>query len=235
MSASMFLALTLMLQAAPPAPVPQPGDISAPLGHVGNVVAPPPTGGLTDSDRVVLPKWEGCEAQGVYLMRFLGGTTRALEQLQQSLDRGAGAEKKLFAGKKNVLGEVMKNLSNSKFEAKRACEPAKLIDGFKLELAAPPKKWCDLKGDEQDGEFWFFVKSKPAAVVVVSKGAEATACKPRLSTVLFDAKGTGRVWFHADWGGELSASLNGEKCQLIDYAFDKEKQGFVPTWKSCKR
>lgn len=230
----MFLVLTLMVHAAPAVP-PQPSEIPAPLGHVGNAVAAPPTGGMSESDRVVVPKWEGCEAQGVYLMRFLGGSTRALEQLQQSLDRAPGAEKKLFGGKKSVLGEVMKNLANSKFEAKRSCESAKLIDGFKLELPAAPTKWCDLKGDEQDGEFWFFVKGKPAAVVVVTKGAEATVCKPRLSTVLFDAKGVGRVYFHADWGGELSATLSGEKCQLIDYGFDKEKQGFVPTWKSCKR
>jgi hypothetical protein len=232
----MIFALTLVLHAAPaaPAPPPQPAEIASPLGHIGNAVAAPPTGGTTDSDRVVLPTWEGCEPQGVFLMRFLGGTTRALEQLQQSLDRAPGAEKKLFAGKKNVLGEVMKNLSGSKFEPRRACEASAVKQGFKLELAAPPKKWCDTKDDPQDGEFWFFTKGKPAAVVLVSKG-EKDVCKPRLSTVLFDAKGVGRVWLHADWGGEMSASLAGEKCQVLDYAFDKEKGGFVPTWNSCKR
>jgi hypothetical protein len=230
----MIFALTLVLHAAPPAPPPQPAEISAPLGHIGNAVGPPPTGGASESDRVVLPRWEGCEPQGVFLMRFLGGTTRALEQLQQSLDRAPGAEKKLFAGKKNVLGEVMKNLSNSKFEAKRACEALAPIDGFKLELATPPKKWCDVKDEPQDGEFWFFTRGKPAAVVMVSKG-DPSACKPRVSAVLFDARATGRVYFHADWGGVMSATLAGDKCQVVDYEFDKDKAGFVATWKSCKR
>lgn len=231
----MIFALTLVLHAAPVAPPPQPAEIPSPLGHIGNAVAPPPTGGAIETDRVVLPKWEGCEPQGVFLMRFLGGTTRALEQLQQSLDRAPGAEKKLFAAKKNVLGEVMRHLSASKFEPRRSCDATPVVQGFKLELTAPPKKFCDTKDDPQDGEFWFFTKGKPAAVVLVSKGADDHVCKPRVSTVLFDAKGVGRVWVHADWGGEMSATLSGEKCQVIDYALSKETGGFVATWNSCKR
>jgi hypothetical protein len=58
---------------------------------------------------------------------------------------------------------------------------------------------------------------------------------PRLSTVLFDARGAPRVRLHADWGGVLSTSLLGEKCQVVDYTFDSGKQVFVPAWKSCKR
>jgi|APLak6261675434_1056106.scaffolds.fasta_scaffold04603_1 hypothetical protein len=227
----MIFSLLLVL-AAPPAP-PSVGDISAPLGHIGNVVEAPPKGGTSDSDRVVIPAWEGCEPKGVFLMRFMGGTARALEQLQQSLDRTPGAEKKLFA-RKDTLGEVMRQLGSSKLEPKRACTPSKLSDGFRLELGAPPKKWCDAKGDAQDGEFWFFANGKPAGVISVQKGG-ADVCKPRLSTVLFDAKGAARVRLHADWGGELSATLVGDRCQVVDYSLDSAKQAFVGTWKSCKR
>ena len=145
---SIFAAFVL---AAAPAPNPALGEISTPLGHIGNVVDALPKGGQADSDKVVAPKWEGCEPQGVYLMRYMGGAGRALEQLQQSLDRSPGSEKKLF-GRKGVLTEVMKQLSSSRFEQKLSCPAAPLADGFKLELAAPPKKWCDAKADATDGE-----------------------------------------------------------------------------------
>jgi hypothetical protein len=197
------------------------------------VVEAPPVGGTSESDRVVVPSWDGCTPQGVYLMRFLGGTARALEQLQQSLDLTPGAEKKLF-GRKDVLGEVIKQLGTSKFEAKNGCTVSKLNDGFRLELTAAPKKWCDVKTPAQDGEFWFFSSGKPASVISVQKGAP-DVCKPRLSTVLFDAKGVARVRLHADWGGVMGASLLGERCQLIDYVFDGGRQAFVGSWKSCKR
>lgn len=230
----MVLALLSSLAlAAPPAP-PTLGEISAPLGHIGNVVDAPPKGGASESDRVLLPRWEGCEPQGVYLMRFLSGAARALEQLQQSLDAGGpDAEKKLF-GRKAVLGEVMKQLSASRLEAKTACAPSPLADGYRLELGAAPKKWCDAKADATEGEFWFFTNGKPAAVVSVQKGA-TNACKPRLSSVLFDAKGAARVRLHADWAGAMSATLVGERCQAVDYALQSEKQAFSPSWKSCKR
>lgn len=228
----MLLTLLIALSAAPPPALP--GEIMAPLGHVGNVVDAPPKGGLSESDRVVLPKWELCEAKGVYLMRFLSGSSRALEQVQLSLDRVPGSEKTLFGKKKGALGEVMKQLSSSKFEAKVPCEPSPLVDGYKLELSGLPKKWCDAKPDAQEGEFWFFTRGKPAAVISVQKGA-TDVCKPRLSTVLFDGKGVGRLRLHADWGGAIETFLLGEKCQALEYTLDAEKQAFVPTWKSCKR
>lgn len=225
--------LTAFVLAAPPAP-PTLGEISAPLGHIGNVVEALPKKGADDNDRVLAPKWEGCEPQGIFLMRFLGGTSRALEQLQGSLDRGGkDAEKKLF-GRKAVLSEVLKQLSTARFEARASCQPAPLGDGYRLELTAAPKKWCDTKPDATEGEFWFFAGTKPAAVISVQKGAPDT-CKPRLSTILFDTKGAPRVQLHADWGGVMSTSLLGEKCQVVDFTLDAGKQVFVPAWKSCKR
>ncbi len=226
-----MIALLLILSAAPAAPTL--GEISAPLGHIGNVVDALPKGGESDSDKVISPKWEGCEPTGIYLMRFMGGAGRALEQLQQSLDRAPGSEKKLF-GRNGVLTEVMKQLSSSRFELKLSCTAAPLTDGYKLELTAPPKKWCDAKADSADGEFWFFASAKPAAVISVQKGA-TDVCKPRLSTLLFDSKGIARVRLHADWAGAMSTTLVGDRCQLVEYTLDADKQVFVPAWKSCKR
>ena len=228
----MLLPVLLLLTAATPPPPPL-GEISAPFGHIGNVVDALPQGGVSDSDKLLAPKWEGCEPKGVYLMRFLGGASRALEQLQQSLDRSPGSEKKLF-GRKAVLTEVMKLLGSSRFELKLGCAAGELGDGYKLELTAPPKKWCDAKADASEGEFWFFSKNKPAAVISVQKGG-TDVCKPRLSTVLFDGKGAARVRLHADWGGAVSATLVGDRCQLVDYTLDTDKQAFLPVWKSCKR
>lgn len=229
----MLVALVALSLAAAPPP-PQPAEISAPLGHFGNSFDAEPQGGQKSNERVVLPKWEGCATQGVYLMRFLLGASRTLEQLQQSLDRGPGAEKKLFGSKKDTLGEVLRQLSASKLEAKVPCKPSSLTDGFKLAVDKAPTRWCDAKGEPQEGEFWFFAAGKPAAVVSVQKGSP-DVCKPRLSTVLFDAKGTGRVQIHADWAGAMSTSLLGEKCQTLEFTLNAETQSFVPTWKSCKR
>ncbi len=226
------LFVSFLTFAAPPPP-PALGEIPAPLGHIGNVVDALPKGGEQDSDKVIAPKWEGCEPKGIYVMRFMGGAGRALEQLQQSLDRAVGSEKKLF-GRKGVLTEVMKLLSTSRFEQKLSCPAAPLADGYKLELTAPPKKWCDASPTATEGEFWFFSNKSAAAVISIQKGG-TELCKPRLSTVLFDAKGVGRVRLHADWGGAMSATLVGEKCQLVDYTLDADKQAFLPVWKSCKR
>lgn len=221
-------ALAMVLAAPPAAPLP---EISAPLGHIGNVVEAVPKGGLPVADRVLVLKLEGCEPQAVYLMRYLGGAARALEQLQQWLD-ASGLERKLFA-RKSVLSGVMRHLSDSRAEDEKACKSAPLADDWRLALDAPPKL-CPAEAGRTLGDFWFKTKGVPAAVVQVSRGAP-DVCRPRLSAVLFDPRGIPRVRLHADWGGEMSATLLGDKCQQVDYTFNKEKQSFTPTLKSCKR
>lgn len=223
---SLFVASVLV--ASPPAL----GEISAPLGRIGNVVDRLPQGGVADSDKILRPTWGDCEPKAIYLMRFMGGTGRALEQFQQSLDRSPGSEKKLF-GRKGVLSEVMKKLGSSRFDPQISCTPIALVDGYKVQLTAPPKKWCEGQVDSAEGEFWFFAAAKPQAVISVQHG-ETDACKPRLSAVFFDAKGAARLRLHADWGGEMSATLVGERCQVVEYTLDSARQVFVPVWKSCK-
>ena len=77
------LLLTSLLAAAPaqgPLRLPDsPRDISAPLGHLGNVVEEIPPTGMNAVDKPLVPVIEGCAPQAVYLMRMLGGTARAID------------------------------------------------------------------------------------------------------------------------------------------------------------
>lgn len=210
--------------------------LAAPLGHIGGVVGPVPAQ-LSQSDRPVTLALEGCEPQVVWLMHALGGTIRAVEQLQQWLDRTT-LEKSIFK-KKQVLAEVVRQLSDAKFEPRMVCAlPAKgkleLKDGFKLDLKEAPKTFCDAPETRSLGDYWFFNHDRPAAVVSVSKG-DPDVCAPRISVMLFDAKGQGRVRLNADWGGVMSANLLGDSCKSVDFDFNAEKQGFVATVRSCKR
>mgnify|MGYP000882027303 CR=1 FL=1 len=210
---------------------PLPAEISPPFSYIELAVTPPPTRGVPATDKVLLPVWEGCDAQAIWLMRALTGVARALEQLQQSLDRVPGVEKRLWS-RKGTLAEVLRHLGEGRFQSKSSCAEPKLLDGYRLELTAAPKKWCEVEA-KQDGAFWFFSSGQPSAVVQVSPGAE-TPCAPRLSAVLFDKKGVARVQFHADWAGRPSATLLGERCAHLDYTFQDAKQAWVPAWRSCR-
>jgi hypothetical protein len=231
------LALFLVLCAAPKAaaattaPLP---TISAPLGHFGAVVEPAPQTPVADQERMVSPSIPQCTPQAVYLMRFLGGMARVLEQAQQWLDLTPGLETKLF-GRKAVLAEVMRHLAAAAFEEKRSCAALELGQGFRLALEAPPKTFCPVesRGDGL-GDYWFFTRGKAAAVISISKG-DPDPCVLRLSAVLFDAKGVARVRLHGDWGTALSLTLNGDRCKVVDFTFDAGRDAFVPEMKSCKR
>lgn len=223
-----LLAVTLV--AAPPAPALLP-ELPAPLGHLGNVIEPVPAGGVPD--KTIVATFPSCDPQAIFLLRALGGTARAVEQLQQWLDAAPGLEKKLFA-RQGQLGDVVKHLADARLSAKRACTPPAVKEGFKLELVGAPKKLCPAPADATTGDFWFFTGETVAAVVNLLPGAP-DACRPRLSVVLFDSKGQARVRLHADWGGVSSLTLVGDRCQSVDFVFSAEKQAFAPVLKTCKR
>ncbi len=225
--------LASMLAAPAPLKLPEPvREISAPLGYFGNVVEDMPAGGMVGADRPVVPEFEGCARLVVYLMRMLGGTARTVEQLQQWLDLTAGFEPKFFK-KKGTLAEVTKLLADAKFEPKKACGPGAVKPQFPLEVAGAPTKFCDNEGAKQ-GEFWFFNKGRPAALLEVLPG-DPERCKVRISAVLFDGRGVARVRLHVDWGASASVSLVGDGCQVVDFTLNSATQSFVPTLKSCKR
>lgn len=221
--------VALALLAAEPQPLP---TIRAPLGHVGGAVEPLPEGGLNPQDQPVVLATPTCEPTVVYLTRYVGGTLRALEQLQQWLDR-AQLEKRLFK-RPGVLGEVLRHVSEAHREPKKSCAPLALEEGFKLGLTEAPKKLCAAPVDQATGDFWFMGPSGPAAVTSVVAGSPEV-CKPRLSVVLFDPRGQARVRVHSDWGGAISANLLGDSGQCVDFSFREQQQEFVATLRACKR
>jgi hypothetical protein len=233
----MLSLLLASLVAAAPAPkalhLPDsPRTLSAPLGHLGNVVDDVPASGLKTVDKPVVPVIAQCAPQAVYLMRMLGGTARAVEQLQQWLDGTPGFEARFFK-RKATLTDVVKLLGDAAFEPKRACTAPVVKNGFQLDLDAAATRFCPSAGATQ-GDFWFFNKAHPAAVVNVAPG-DPDACRLRLSTVLFDSRGQARVRLHADWGGAASVTLVGDGCQVVDFVLHSDAQSFVPTLKACKR
>jgi len=231
----MVTALVLLVLAGAPRAAPEPLPvISAPLGHIGDVVQPVPQGGLPEGEKPLPVTWADCQPQVIYLARMLGGTARAVEQFDQWLSQAPAAKKKLF-GKRDALGDTIKLMRDSDRVPKKLCKPPKLKDGFKLALDRAPAKLCaDTDEKRQQGDFWFFTGKKAAAVIHVLPG-EKDACRPRISTVLFDSKGRARVRFHADYGGPLSAELLGDGCNAVDFTFAEVPQQFRATWKPCKR
>jgi hypothetical protein len=221
--------LTVLVLSAAPRPLP---DIPAPLGHFGAVVEAIPPGGLPDNDRPVLLEAPGCPAQVVYLMRSLGGTIRAVEQLQQWLAR-SGLEKTLFT-RKQVLAQVIRTLTDARADGRAACEPLPVKDGYRLDLTAAPARFCEAPATRSHGDFWFFTREQPAAVVSVVNG-QPDPCRPRLSTVLFDAQAHPRVRLHVDAAGAPSAELLGDRCQTVDFTYSAERQAFLPTLRTCKK
>ncbi len=223
------LAVAALLSAAPAAPAWP--SLSPPLGHLGAVVEPVPAGGVPE--HTLVATFPGCEPQAISLLRALGGTARAVEQLQGWLDSVPGLEKKLFA-RPGALAAVVKHLADARWSGQRACAAPPLAEGFKLGLTSPPAKWCPVPADAVTGDFWFNGGSRAAAAIEVQPGS-AKPCRPRVSVVLFDAAGTARVRLHADWAGVSSVTLVGDRCQVVDFTFSTDKQLFEPTLKSCKR
>jgi hypothetical protein len=225
------LALALSVAAKPPAPPPPPlPDIPAPLGHFEAVASPVPEGGVPD--QTLVATFPGCPAQAIWLLRALSGTARAVEQLQLWLDASPGFEGRLFTGKQQ-LGEVIRQLTDARLVPKRACTAPALGDGYRLELASASPRLCPAPHGATTGDFWFFTKDAPAAVVEVQPG-KTRACAPRLSVVLFDPKGQSRVRVHVDGAGAPVMLVLGDKSQCIEFTWDSQKQVFSPRAKSCK-
>ncbi len=226
------LALALAVAAKPSAPpLPPLPDIEPPLGRFDAVAGPVPEGGVPD--KTLVATFEGCPPRAISLLRALSGTARAVEQLQLWLDATPGLERRLFQSREQ-LGEVIKQLADARLSLKRSCTAPPLADGFKLELASATPRLCPAPQGATTGDFWFFTKEQPAAVVDVQPG-HANACDPKLSVVLFDAKGGARVRVHVDGAFAPSMTVVGDRSQCIEFSWDTQKQVFSPRAKSCKR
>jgi hypothetical protein len=207
--------------------------ISAPLGHLGGVVEDVQPGGVSDSLVPVIFGPDGCTPRVVALSRFLGGAGRALEQLQRWMDSSPGFEASFFK-KTERLSDVMRLLSAATPQrAKGACRAPPVRDGFKPTHSRVPKSFCASDPERTLGEYWFFSGETPAAVIRVAPGTPE-ACAPRISSILFDSSGAARLRLSADWGGEVSAELLGDRCQLLEFRLDEKPHHFLPRRESCK-
>jgi hypothetical protein len=228
----MLLLIASLLAAEPVKPLPM---LSAPLGHLGDVVEAPGEGGTPADEKVLLGKLDGCDrSQAVSLTRLVSGTLVAVQQLQDWMRESPGLEKKLFAPGK--LSEVAQLVAASTASEQKLCTAPALADGFKLDLTRAGGKLCSAESGFRTGDFWWAKAGKQVAAVALTAAAPDAKdrCRPRLSVVLFDKSGTARIQLHADYSGAASVSLLGDKCVGLDFNFDPAAQAFVPTWRTSK-
>ncbi|MFZ5467866.1 MAG: hypothetical protein ACOZIN_00395 [Myxococcota bacterium] len=229
------LLLPLLLAAAP---FEGGATLPAPLGRIGDVVEAPSSGGYPPEEKVLLATLPGCgREQALHLSRFLSGVALAGGQIQQWLEGvgdGApqGLSKKLF-GKTSRLIEAVRKAAQARPGEGGVCEkPVPAEEGWRLSLTEAPPKLCKNDASALD-DHWFVVGTRPskksiAAVILVRPSHERAAdrCRPRLSAVLFDADGVARLRYHADYGGELSAELLGDRCQAVSFTFAPKLSAF---------
>ena len=227
--------------AAPPLPA-----IPAPLGRIGDVVEPRPAGGIPGDELAVeLGGFPGCERRELaYLSRFLlMGAAGAGEQIQHWLDGQPSLQKRLF-GAKRRLAEAVDRARQGSFHEGRACRmkagvgaDVTLANGPTLTLDEAPPALCKVeRGPVAQGGAWLFTRGAPGrvkrrdftgAVWLAPASLASDGCRPSLSAALFDAEGTTRLRYHADFGGELRAELLGDACRLVELRFDPASRGFV--------
>lgn len=210
--------LPLLLLAAAPAPAPLP-DLPAPLGMLDRVLEKG-----RDNDRTVEISLPGCDHKvPVNVSRFIAGSGYAMQQMVEWMNVTPG----LTVFPQGALDEVTTGITNGAFADTKSCAalPKELSKAPKLcPGAAPDQAWMMLP------------TGKPAASVRwgPSSSKAADKCLPRLTAVLFDAKGIARIRYDADFGAAASGALLGDaKCQ-ISFTFDPKAEVFHAARRGCK-
>lgn len=218
----MTFLLTLLTALPQPTPFPQP------LAMFSTELLQETSSGAKDGD--VLLTWgaEACPTRAVSTVRAMGGALSMLERLQLWLTSNPGVEQRLY-GRKDAVARLFQHVSEGRPAATGACRTPALREGWQWSPGVAGGV-CAGKPPAAS-ERWLETKKKPSGAVRVS--AATDPCQPRLSIALFDATGKNRVVLNADFGGELSAMLVGDRCQLW-LTFDKGLEAFKPEWKSCK-
>lgn len=202
--------------------------LSAPLGHIGDVLTDVPAEGYPGTERVFTATFPGCERpQAVWISRFLMGTAVAGAQVHMYLAKQPALMKKLF-GKSEALADAIQR-SRRTTAADNACVPD---PSWQLSAAARTgANTCKAPVITVPGDHLFIEKGKVAAVVRLSSAADDAKdrCRPKLSALLTDNKGAPRFAFHADYGGVLTAEVFGDACEQLTFNFDEQTQSFVPT------
>lgn len=213
-------------------------DIPAPLGHVGNVVLTDSGGGVSSYDIPVRLKFPNCEAtQIISVANLVGGAKDALATLKVWFQGQPDLEKKLL-GAAGAFGRVMAMARKGSVSPLVPCKSPPPIDAFRFAVRkAPTQDWCKVSlSDTANAEHWFKnAEGKWAfATRVAPPQHSQKPCFPAASVIFFDAKGVVRARYDADFGGEVSARVFGDKDQCLDFTFDQAAQVFHPTLGACK-
>jgi hypothetical protein len=214
-----FALLASLLSAAPaPAPAALP-DVPAPLGRLVDVLVDDTAQPLR-GEKIVSATLKGCDHKvPLHVTHFAAGAMYAMQQLTEWMAKTPGVEAELYA-RKGVQGEVITGLTTSLPGEVHACKP------MAKNAAAAPK----LCPGAAPNEAWLLNGKAPAALIRWEPSKE---CIPRITGVLFDAKGAARLRYDADFAGAVAATLVGDHCE-IDLTFDAAKQVFHPARRGCK-
>ena len=123
----------------------------------------------------------------VGVTRFVSGLALGGNQLWTWLTE-SGLEKKLFRDPR-VLPLTLDRVRSSLPAPRGACVAPPKEDGWKLGLAAAPKKLCPAPAKLLPGGQLWLTTPQPTpgvAAVVALEAGTADACRPRLSAVFFD-------------------------------------------------
>ncbi|MBL8950782.1 MAG: hypothetical protein JNK82_08405 [Myxococcaceae bacterium] len=215
MTSWLMVLLTAAPAPAPASPAPLP-DLPAPLGMLDKVLQE----GGANGEKTVELTLPGCDHKvPVNASRFVGGTAYAMQQMVEWLYLTPG----LKVLEKATLDELTQGVTNGRFVEQKAC------GALPKELQKAPKL-CAGAGKDQA---WMVANDKPVVSVRWAPASGADKCLPRLTGVLFDAKGVARVRYDADFGGAASGALLGDGCQ-ITFTFDAANEVFHAARRGCK-
>ncbi len=228
-----MLSLTLLLTLS------QLPDLPPPLGFVGNVVLTDAPGGVSAADLPVRLSFPGCATpQVISLANLVGGAKDGLATLKVWLASQPDVEKRLF-GRVGAFGEVIAVARKASLAPKRPAKTPAPLDGYRWAVRKVPAAVAWVENPAPTGpvaEHWFKnAEGKWAfATLVTPPRHEAKSCFPAASVIYFDAKGTVRARYDADFGGEVSARIFGDRDQCLDFTFDQAAQLFHATLRACK-
>ena len=205
----MSLVLFAMLAALP--------DLDA-LGQVdGALERPSKNSGL---EHVVDLKLPGCDHDvPLNTTRMIAGTAFAMQQMLEWMRANVPQGMPPQA----VLDEVGAGVREGHFTQSKACA------ALPRDVTKAPKL-CD--GAAKDHAV-LVANGKPAALVRWSAASGANKCAPRVTGVLFDAKGSARIRYDADFGGNAGGAVLADKCQ-VTFTYDAAREVFHPSLRGCK-
>jgi hypothetical protein len=204
------MSLLLVMLAALP-------DLQA-LGQVdGALTRPAKNNGLEHVVELSLP---GCDHEvPLNTTRIVAGTAFAMQQMLEWMRANVPQGMPPQA----VLDEVSAGVREGQFADSKACK------ALPRDVTSAPKLCAGAAKDHA----WLVANGKPAALVRWSAASGANKCAPKVTAVLFDAKGAARIRYDADFGGNAGGALLADKCQ-VTFTWDAAREVFHPSLRGCK-